>query len=149
MRRLDALLDEVLGEEAPVLLVFVELLRRQHHAEHGHVVVELHAHQRVDDAAGNEVMAVDAAVDHQRDPYHRGVAPAAGQALRLQRDLEGAGHIEVVDAVRGPAVPRQFGHQRVARAVHDVAVPGGADHADVLPLRQRAALVNEARELRV
>ena len=58
---LSSLDHEVLGEIALVLGVLVKVVRREHRREHRHAGVQLHPHQAVDDSAGNEVMAVDAA----------------------------------------------------------------------------------------
>ena len=57
---LGALLHEMLAEEAHMVLVVVEVARREHGRHHRHLGVELHAHQAVDHAPKR--LAADALV---------------------------------------------------------------------------------------
>ena len=47
------------------LVVLVEVVRGQHNGDDGHVSLELDPRQGVDDGLGDELVAVDAAVDDQ------------------------------------------------------------------------------------
>ncbi len=71
-------------EEPDVVVVGMELVGCEHRRQHGHVGVELHAHQAVDHRLGDELVAVDAAVDDQartRPPRRSGRwRPAAWRA---------------------------------------------------------------------
>src|SRR4051794_4309035 len=62
-RALGAFADEMRCEEATMVLVLVKVAWREHRREHRHVAVELHAHEGVDHARGDELVPVDAAVD--------------------------------------------------------------------------------------
>jgi hypothetical protein len=135
-RGLGPLGHEVLAEEGAVRLVLVKVLGRQHHREHRHALVQLHAHQGVDHRAGDEFVAVDAAIDHQRagdDGIHRA---QARQALGQQRNLECARH-RMHRHVRWRARPqaRAFGHEAGVALAHDVGVPAGLHEGDA---RRRA-----------
>jgi phosphomethylpyrimidine synthase len=76
--RLGTLLREVLAEVADVLVVLVEVMRRQHHGEHRHVGIELNPHQSVDDRSGHEFVAIDPAVSDERRRDDRGVTTREG-----------------------------------------------------------------------
>src|SRR3990167_111021 len=118
-----ALLYKVLAVEAQVLFVLVKIARRQHGAEDGYIGVQLHAHEAVDDGGGDELVAVDAAIDDEAAGNDGVVTTAACQALGMQRDLEGAGHLEVVNLLGGNVVSLQFGFGGLGAAGDDVAVP--------------------------
>lgn len=135
LRDFDALLDEVGAEELEVVGMLVEVARREHSRQHRHVGVELHAHQAVDHGAGDELVAVDAAIDHQRAADDRVEAAAERQALGHQRDLERARHVEMRDLRGRHALLGQLADQRVARLVHDVGVPARADHRNAAVAR--------------
>ena len=85
-RGFGALGDEVLGEEVAVRGVFVKVLRSQHHREHRHAGIELHAHQAFDDGMGHEIVAVNAAIDHQRASHDGLHVAALGEGLREALD---------------------------------------------------------------
>jgi len=120
----------VLAEEALVLLVLVEVARRQHRRHHRYLGVELHAHQRVDHRRADELVAVDAAVDDQAARDDGVVTPRTRELERQQRDLEGAGHLVLVDLAWRRRTSVQLGEQGLFRLVDDVRVPGRADHRD-------------------
>src|SRR5436309_14591093 len=64
-RSCDSLLDEVLSEEALMVVVFMEVPRRQNRRQNGSIRFHLDTHQAVDDCGSHELMAVDAAIDHE------------------------------------------------------------------------------------
>jgi hypothetical protein len=76
--RLGTLLREMLAEVADVLVVLVEVMRRQHHGEHRDVGIELNPHQTVDDRSGHEFVAIDPAVNDERRRDDRGVTTREG-----------------------------------------------------------------------
>ena len=78
---------KVLGKKALVVGMVVKILRRQHRRDHRHARVQLHPHQAVDHRVGHKLMAVDAAVHHQRAGHDGRMAPGAGQPLGQQRYL--------------------------------------------------------------
>ena len=131
-RGLGALGDEMLAEEIAVGVVLVEVLGREHDREHRDAAVELHAHQAVDDGAGDELVPVDAAVDHQRAAHDGGVPTGARQALGQQRDFKSAGHGEALHGWRrrAAAEARQLVGKAIVGARHDVGVPAGLDEGD-------------------
>ncbi len=110
---------------------FVEVLRRQHRGKHRHLGAQLHIHQRLDHGVGDELVAIDAAIDHEPGSDDRGVAPGLGEYLRMQRDLERARHLEHVDV--GDVARRALGKERDAAFLHHVAMPGRLHEGD--PLR--------------
>jgi hypothetical protein len=55
----------VRAEEPAVVLVVMEVARRQHRREDRHARLDLYTHQAVDDGRGDELVPVDAAVDDQ------------------------------------------------------------------------------------
>src|SRR6201999_1126011 len=85
---------------------------------------------------GDELVAVDAAVDDQAGGGDRPVAAAFRQALGVQWDLEGAGHLEAVDRDRRHTALAQLGQERVAALVDDLPVPARLHEGDppVAPL---------------
>src|SRR6266702_1203871 len=95
-RDLDALDRKMPTEEIVVHFGLVELLRRQHGGEHRHFGAELHVHLRLDHGVGDELVAINTAVDDKARRDDRGVAPGLGEDLRVQRDLERARHLEHV-----------------------------------------------------
>src|SRR6202047_324196 len=64
-RRLSALYDEMVVEELFVLIMLMEVLWRQDGGYDRHLGVELYTHQPLDDGVGDELMAVDAAIDDE------------------------------------------------------------------------------------
>src|ERR1700757_1615978 len=82
-RRLGALYDEMVVEELFVLVMLMEVLRRQDGGDDRHLGVELHAHQPLDDGVSDEFMPVDAAVDDKPGGNDGGIASAFGQEERV------------------------------------------------------------------
>ena len=80
-------------------------------------------------------------VHHQSRGDHGAVAAAFGEALGVQGDLEGAGHLVEVDLVRGHAPLGRRGEEGVASLVDDVAMPQRLDEGDPpVPLVDSVAL---------
>ena len=125
-----AFFDEVAAEEIAVRGVLVVVLGREHHREHGHARIQLHAHQRVDHGGRDEVVAVNATVHHQRAGHHGRIATAARQALGQERNFKRARHGEMLHRRRLGALRRQarpFGGEAFIGARHHVGVPAGGD----------------------
>ena len=78
-------------------LVLVEVVGGEDGGDDRDAGIELHPHQAVDHRFGDELVAVDAAVDDQAGRDDRVVGAAFGEPLGVQRDLEGPGHLEAVD----------------------------------------------------
>lgn len=55
-----------------------------------HIGLEADLHQAADHGLGNEIMAIDAAVDHEGRADHGVITGAPGETLGAQRDFEGA-----------------------------------------------------------
>src|SRR5215472_2784320 len=125
-----ALHDEVIQEETLVLLVLVETLGRQHGGDHGYLGVELDPHQRGDHGIRHELVAIDATIDDEARRHDRHVPARLGQQLRLQWDLEGAGHVEEVDTVLRDAEPLQLRRETLAASVDDVLMPARLHEGD-------------------
>ena len=121
-------------EELAVRLGLLEVVRREDDREHRHVGVELGAHQPVEHRRSHEVVAVDAAVDHESGADHRVEAPRGGQVAGQQRDLEGPGDVVDVDLGVSYVAP-----EAVERLVHDLGVPVGLDER-VAPCGHRGLL---------
>ncbi len=75
----------------------------------------------------DEVVAVNTAVDDEAKGDDRVVVAAGREALREERDLEGAGH---VDAAQLGAVGGEFTGECADGLVDEVAVPGGGEDRD-------------------
>ena len=117
-------------EEGGVLRVLVEVVRGQYGGQDRDLGVQLHPHQSVDDGVRHELVAVDASVDDQGGADDGGVATAGGQALGVQRDLEGARDAVEVDVAGVDAQAGDLGEERVAAPVDQIAVPLGLDEGD-------------------
>src|SRR5215469_15448325 len=86
-RRLGALYDKMVVEELSVLVMLMEVLRRQDGRYDRHLGVELNAHQPLDDGVGDELVPVDAAVDDEPGGDDGGIASALGEQQRVQRNF--------------------------------------------------------------
>mmetsp|Transcript_31096 Transcript_31096/g.57881 ORF Transcript_31096/g.57881 Transcript_31096/m.57881 type:complete len:181 (-) Transcript_31096:32-574(-) len=105
--------------------MLVEVMRRQHAGEHRHIGGQLHVHQRLDDGLADEVMSVDAAV-HDEAAGNDGIkAAAARQALGMQRDFEGAGHLDHADLLGWDSTSVEFMADGRDGHADDVLVPAG------------------------
>src|SRR5262245_45368227 len=129
-RGLDAFLAEMLMEEAGMDLVLVEALRRQHRGDDWDLGLELNLHEPADHRLGDEFMAIDAAIHHERGGHDGRMASAAGKQLGLERDLEGTGQLEEVDLRTAMAMGRALGEEGLAALVHELLVPAGLDEGD-------------------
>ena len=117
-----------------------ELPRRHHGGEHGNLGAQLHVHQRLDHGVGDELVAVDAAIDHEARRDDRGVAPGLGEQLRVQGNLERARHLEHINL--GPSNAARFDlvEEGNAALLHHVAVPGSFEiplHVQLLAKTRR------------
>ena len=129
---LGALDRKVAMEVFAVLHMLVEMVWREHGRQHRHAGFELQRHQRGDDSARDELVAVDAAVHHQRAADDGRIAARQRQAFGEQRNLEGARHIDHVDAVAREALSLHLGEKGFAGLVNDVRMPLRLDEGDAL-----------------
>src|SRR5205085_5507963 len=79
-----------------------------------------------------ELMAVDAAVDHEPGGEDRGIAPGLCENLRMQRDLETAGHFEQIDLRRRNAARLDLGKECDTAFLDHLAMPGRLHEGDAL-----------------
>ncbi len=140
--RLRAFHQEMLAEELAVVIMLVEMLRRQHGRNDRDLGIELDAHQRADHRVGHEFVPVDAAVDDEAGGDHGGIAPGFGKNLRMERNLERTRDLEEIDKRLGDSLFRQLGDEGRPALIDDVPVPAGLDERDPLP---RAATLILAR----
>ena len=97
----------------------------------------------VDDRPGDELVAVDPAVDDEAGGDHRIPAAAGREVLGQQGYLEAAGHL-IHRHFRGvPAAGLPCGKEALAAAIDDVAVPAGLDEGDAQ--RRAAGCTGEGR----
>src|SRR5258707_554109 len=82
-RRLGALDDKMVVEKLPVLLMLMEVLRRQDGRYDRHRGVELNAHQPADDGIGDKFVSVNTAIDDKPGGNNGGIAPALGEQQRV------------------------------------------------------------------
>jgi len=80
-------------------------------------------------------VAVDAAVHHQRRGGDGGEQHRQREPLGMQRDLEGAGHVEDVDAIARHVQALHLLEEGVACLVDDVGMPLRLDEGDALAAR--------------
>ena len=66
-------------------LVLVELMGGEYGGDDRHAAVELHSHQATDDGFGDELVAVDAAVDDEAGGDDGAVAPASDELFGVER----------------------------------------------------------------
>ena len=137
-RGLGALDQEVFVEKAVMVRMRVEMMRGQHYRDDRHASVQLYAHQSVDDRAGHEIVAIDAAVDDQAGRDHGGVLAAPGQQSGVQRDFKHAGDLEDIDVVRGMVQAPDLGQEADECLADDVGVPGSLDESDPAAWRRDA-----------
>ena len=140
----------MLEKELPVRIVLMKLTWRQHAGKDRHVGLKLDPHQAVDHRCRDKLMAVDAAVDDQATGDDGVEATAATtttattattrQPLGQQRDLEGAGHLEELQAAFRYSAAVEFGLDRLGGAGDDVAVPGRGNDGDT-PFTPNGAVV--------
>ncbi len=121
---------EVPAEELGVRRMLMEVVGGQHRGDQRDVGLHLRSHQRLEDRFGDELVAVDAAVDDERRGDHRVVAAAAHRPSRDERDLERAGDAEHVDTSLRNAQRRQFAQERGTAALQQAFVPGGLNVGD-------------------
>src|SRR5215472_5717354 len=117
-------------EELSVLVMLVEVLRRQDGRDDRHLRVELNAHQPLDDGVGDELVPVDAAIDDEPGGNDGGIAPDLGEQQRVQRNLQRSGDLKEVDVAVGEPVLDDFGSERHAALIDNVLVPAGLHEGD-------------------
>jgi hypothetical protein len=88
--------NEVLAKEVVMDFTFVELLGCEHGREHRNFGAELYLHERIDDGMCHELVPVNAAIDDQPCSDYRAISASFGQQLRMQRNFEGARHLEYI-----------------------------------------------------
>ena len=93
-RRLGALYDEMVVEELPVLVMLMEVLRRQDGRDDRHLGVELNAHQPLDHGVGDEFVPVDAAIDDEPGGDDGGIPSALSEQQRVQRNFQRSRHLK-------------------------------------------------------
>lgn len=78
-------------------LVLVKVVWSEDSRDDRNAGVELDPHQPADYRVGDELMTVDAAIDDKSRRHDRVIDPAFREPQGVQRDLEGASHLEEVD----------------------------------------------------
>ena len=96
---LGALGLEMVEEEAAMGLVLVEVVRGEDGRDDRDAGLQLHLHQAADHRFGDELVAVDAAVDDQAGGDDGVVGAGFGEPAGVERDLEGPGYLEEVDVL--------------------------------------------------
>ena len=81
--RLGALYDEMVVEELSVLVMLMEILRRQDGRDDRHFGVQLNAHQPADDGFSDELVPVNATIDDKPGGNNSGIAPTIGEQQRV------------------------------------------------------------------
>ncbi len=71
-------------EEIVVLLAFMEMMRRQDHAEHWNFSLQPNLHHAVNDGSCHEIMPVNAAVHHESRTDDSGVFSSLGQGFGMK-----------------------------------------------------------------
>lgn len=74
----DSLYGKVLGKEGFVGLVIVKVVRCEDGRDDRNIGVQLDTHETIDDRFGDELVSVDAPVDHESGSHHRCVVAAIG-----------------------------------------------------------------------
>lgn len=130
MRGFRALHEEVLREEAHVLLAMMEMMRRQHGREYRRAGVELHAHQAVDHGMRDELVPIDAAIDDEPRRDDPRIASALRETLRMQRNLECARDFKDVDIFARVALLQHRLDERRLALIDDIAMPASLHEGD-------------------
>ncbi|ABX63864.1 Hypothetical protein BCAN_B0693 [Brucella canis ATCC 23365] len=129
-------------EEVVMLLAFMEMVRRQHDAQHRHFRFKLHLHHAVDNGRRHEIMTIDAAVDHEGRTDDGCIAPGSGQCLGVKGNFICTRHVEYLYLDAATRLCGQFGDKAFARFVNDVGVPAGLNECDFKGCLVRTALVH-------
>src|SRR3984893_15006827 len=108
-----------------MLVMLVEVLRRQDRRYDRHLGVQLNAHQPADDGVSDELVPVNATIDDEPGGNDGGIAPALGEQQRVQRNFQRSGHLKEVNVSVVEAVLGDFGSERHAASIDDVLVPAG------------------------
>jgi len=113
-----------------VLLVLVEMLRRQNRRDHRDSRLQLHPHQAADHRLGNKLIAVDAAVDHKARGNDSRVTPALREQRRMERNFKRAGDLIEIDVILGKTALRDLLRERDAAAIDNLLVPARLHKGD-------------------
>ncbi len=113
------------AEDRGVVLGLLIMMRRQGDGEDGHAGLQPGAHQPIDHGLRDEIMPVNAAIDHQRSGDDGVVSPCPREFQRHQGQFERAGNVDHVDLIQRDAF-----REPVERARHDVGVPIGFDEGE-------------------
>src|SRR5262249_38315502 len=117
-------------EELPVLIMLMEVLRRQDDRYDRHFGVQLNTHQPADDGFSDELVSVNATIDDEPGSNDGGIAAALGEQQCVQWDFQRPRHLEEVDVVVGEPTLADFSGERFAASVDDVLVPAGLHKGD-------------------
>ncbi|CAM2159819.1 hypothetical protein PT2222_60233 [Paraburkholderia tropica] len=133
VRGFRALDDEMLAE---ILHVFfaVEMMRREHDRKHRRAGFQLDLHQAVDDGRRDEIVAIDAAIDHEARRHDAGIAARLREAFGVQRNFEGARHFVQIDVVGAVAVLLDRLHEGMLGLIDDVAMPASLNESETRTL---------------
>ena len=88
---------EMVEEKLLMLFARVEVVWGQADREHRHFGFQLHLHQTADHGLGDEVVTINATVDHQRCADNPGITAGLGQKFGVQWDFKGAANFKKVD----------------------------------------------------
>jgi len=125
-----AFFHEVIGIETNVLCRRLEVVRRQRNGVHRYLSGKLGLHQTADHRLGNKIMAVDAAVNHQRGADDGIIAATFCQTLGQQGHLKRTGHVQALH-IAADVLALHFLLKTDQRLRHDIAVPVGFNKGDL------------------
>lgn len=108
-----------------MLFVFMEMMRSQDTREDWHIRFHLYSHQGLHDGLRDELMAVDASINHQGRGGNAVVFAGSGEPSDHQGNFEGAGDLIGVDF--GAAQFLESGTKALDGAVDNVSMPLGAN----------------------
>ena len=106
-RRLRALNDEMVVEQLLVLVMRMEVLRRQDVRYDRHSGVQPNPHQPTDHSVGDELVPVNTAIDDKRGSNDRGITPAFGELQCVQRNFQRSGLSPRPENAVGPKPDRR------------------------------------------
>src|SRR6516164_4655257 len=129
-RRLGALYDEMVVEELSVLVMLMEILRRQDGRYDRHLGLQLNAHQSLDHGVGHELMPVDAPIDDEPGGHDGGIASALREQQCVQRNFQRSGDLKKVDVAFAVSVLGDFRRERDPAPIDDLLVPAGLHKSD-------------------
>ena len=125
---LGAFLHEMRVEKAVMFGTGLEVVRRQADRKGRNAGLQLRLHQAGDHRLRHEVMAIDAAIHHQRGGHDGVELAACAQLPGQQRHLERAGNVIGRD-LGGNARCGHVGVEADQRLIDDIGMPAGLDEA--------------------